>query len=97
MKQAFVYIMANFRPTLYVGVTNNLRRRVLEHKKNVNLKSFCSKYGLHKLVYFEELENILDAIIREKQIKGYSRQEKLRLIEENNPNYTDLFSALFKE
>lgn len=93
-KVGYVYIMANTRPTLYVGVTNNLKRRVFEHKESIDTKSFTSKYRLHKLVYFEFYHSISEAIIREKQIKDLSRTEKLASIRLKNPNLEDLVNEL---
>ncbi|MDD5504137.1 MAG: GIY-YIG nuclease family protein [Candidatus Omnitrophica bacterium] len=89
MKQYFVYIMTNHSKTLYTGVTNNLERRVLEHKNNSN-KGFTKKYNIDKLVYYETTDNIEDAITREKRIKGWSREKKIALIETLNPNWHDL-------
>ena len=85
--------MSNDRETLYTGITNNLVRRVYEHKNNI-VGGFTSKYGLHKLVYYEELESIEMAIVREKQIKDMSRQEKLRMIRKFNPEFRDLYLDL---
>lgn len=89
-----VYIMANRRPTLYVGVTNNLARRVFEHKSNFNPDSFTAKYNLHELVYYEIIGSSYQAIIREKQIKNMSRREKLELISKVNPEFEDLYSKI---
>jgi putative endonuclease len=89
-----VYIMANARPTLYVGVTNNLMRRVDEHKNNFDPDCFTARYYLHRLVYFELCDNSYSAIIREKQIKNMSRQEKIELVARNNPSFRDLYEDI---
>ena len=92
-KSGFTYIMANDRPTLYVGVTNDLIRRVYEHKHNV-IEGFTKRYNVHFLVYFEVFDTIEEAIIREKQIKNMKRKEKLNLIERHNPNFSDLYRQI---
>lgn len=90
MKQYYVYILANNRNTvLYTGVTNNLRRRVAEHKSKT-VPGFTSRYNVDKLVYFETFGSIVRAIAREKQIKAGSRAAKERLIKRLNPEYKDL-------
>ena len=85
--------MANNRPTLYAGVTNNLIKRVYEHKNNL-VKGFTSKYNLHKLVYYEYFDTIEQAIIREKQIKDLNRIDKLNLIQKFNPTFKDLYDRI---
>lgn len=86
--------MTNGAKTLYVGVTNDLLRRVLEHRQGVN-EGFTKKYKIHKLVYFEEGGSIVAAIDREKQIKRWRREKKVGLIETTNPDWKDLSQELF--
>lgn len=91
----FVYILASQRNgTLYTGVTNNLFRRVWEHRNNEGV-SFTRKHKVHRLVWFEEHGDINRAIYREKRIKRWKRDWKLRLIETENPNWTDLYDERF--
>ena len=85
----FVYIMTNRSKTLYTGVTNNLERRVYEHKHHL-VEGFTKKYNITKLVYFEETNAVREAIAREKQIKGWLRRKKIKLIESVNPEWNDL-------
>ncbi|MBO5385139.1 GIY-YIG nuclease family protein [bacterium] len=92
--QYYIYIMTNkYNTTIYVGVTNNLIRRVYEHKNKL-IEGFTSKYNLNKLIYFENTENVETAILREKQIKNYSRAKKEQLIEKMNPERIDLYESL---
>jgi len=88
-KTYFVYIMTNRSKTLYTGVTNNLVRRVREHKTGDG-SGFAAKYKLDRLVYFERFENIHNAIEREKRIKGWRRIKKIALIVSVNPVWRDL-------
>ena len=88
------YIMANKRPTLYVGMCNNLLRRVWEYKNNSNPRSFTSRYRLNKLVYYEFFTDARLAIIREKQLKNFSRKEKIDLIRKTNPTFKDLYNEI---
>ncbi len=89
MKEYFVYIMANRSKTIYTGVTNDLERRVSEHKQGL-IKGFTSRYNIKKLVYFESGFDIHEAISREKTIKGWLRKKKTALIESMNPQWKDL-------
>jgi len=88
-KTYYAYIMANQTQMLYVGVTNSLERRVIEHKQKAS-DGFTSRYNLTRLVYFEEFGDIRDAIAREKQVKGWRRARKVDLISSMNPRWRDL-------
>lgn len=85
----YVYIMTNYSRTLYIGVTNNLERRVYEHRNKL-VAGFTARYNIMVLVYFEETSDVLAAIAREKQLKGWRRERKLALIESLNPQWRDL-------
>ena len=89
MKQFYVYIMASEMHTLYTGMTNDLERRVYEHKHKL-VPGFTSKYNITRLVYYEEYPTAKDAIYREKQIKGWLRAKKTALVESMNPTWKDL-------
>ncbi len=89
MKTYWIYIMANKSRSLYTGVTDDLARRVLEHKTK-KIPGFTQKYNITQLVYFEESKDIRAAISREKQIKGWLRSKKIALIESINPGWDDL-------
>jgi len=93
-KTYYVYILASKRNgTLYIGVTNDLKRRAHEHKEGL-VGGFTKKYGVKNLVYYEFTDNPQSAIQREKHLKNWNRKWKLRLIEENNPNWEDLSDRL---
>ena len=95
MKAGFIYIITNKNnTTLYIGVTADLPRRILDHKNKRNEKSFSARYNLNKLVYYEQFLMIGDAIGREKQLKAGSRQAKIDLILSFNPLWTDLFDEI---
>lgn len=94
MHEYFVYIMTNVGNTaLYTGVTNDLYRRIEQHRSGQGGK-FTSRYHLRTLVYYEVYEYIEDAICREKQIKGRSRQKKIELVNSMNPDWVDLFEEM---
>ena len=93
-KQYYVYIMTNkINSTLYAGVTNDLKRRVYEHKNKL-VEGFTKKYNIYKLVFYEVYDDINNAIAREKQIKSGSRAKKIALIEEMNSRWNDLFEKI---
>jgi len=95
-KQYYVYVITNEAvSTFYIGVTNNLIRRVFEHKDEV-IDGFSKKYKLHKLVYYETVLGPLEAIEREKQLKRWHRNWKINLIKSVNPNFDDLYENLIK-
>ena len=90
----YVYILASrIGGTLYIGVTNDLVHRVGEHRLEL-MKGFTKRYGVHKLVYFEQFDDIENAIVREKRLKNWNRAWKVRLIEELNPNWDDLYPGI---
>ncbi len=94
MRQFYVYILTSQRNgTLYIGMTNDLKRRVWEHKNDVN-DGFTKEYGVHQLVWFEMVPTAIVAIMREKQLKKWNRVWKLRLIEESNPEWKDLYDEI---
>ena len=93
--QYYVYILANAnKNVVYTGVTNNLTKRVYEHKNHVDKGSFTSRYNVENLVYYEITSDIKSAIEREKQIKGWNRTRKNKLIESKNPNWNDLYTSI---
>ena len=90
MKTYYVYILANqFNDVFYVGVTNNLERRITEHQSGL-IDGFTKKYRVHKLVYFESCHDVKAAIARETQLKNWNREKKRFLIERMNPEWKDL-------
>ena len=91
MGNYYVYIVGNSRPTLYIGVTSDIVKRIYEHKQGV-VDGFTKKYGLKKLLYFETFSEITIALEREKQLKHWNRVWKLELIKKQNPMFKDLYS-----
>ncbi|NWF78225.1 MAG: GIY-YIG nuclease family protein [Chloroflexi bacterium] len=96
MKQYYVYIMTNNSRTLYAGVTDDLIRRVYEHKNKL-IKGFTRKYNITRLVYYEVTGDAKEAIQREKQIKGWLRKKKIALIEAANPEWRDLSEEWYEK
>lgn len=91
---SYIYILTNItHRVIYIGVTTNLVKRIYEHRSHL-VKGFTQKYNVTKLVYYEEYKSLEEAIKREKQLKGGSREKKLRLIENSNPFYDDLYNSL---
>jgi putative endonuclease len=95
VKQYYVYIMTNRSGTLYTGVTNDLRRRVWQHKQKL-VEGFTKRYNITRLVYYEETPDVNAAIAREKQIKGWRREKKVALIESVNSGWKDLSEGWFE-
>lgn len=94
MLQYYVYILSSKKyGTLYTGLTNDLVRRIYEHKNNL-IAGFTKKYAVHQLVYYETHSDIHEAILREKQIKKWYRDWKINLIEQDNPHWIDLYNGL---
>jgi putative endonuclease len=94
-RQYWVYILANIHHTLYIGVTNNLEARMLEHKQAL-MPGFTARYGIDRLVYYESTVDVREAIAREKQLKGWLRGKKIDLIKTMNPRWEDLSAAWFE-
>ena len=94
MKKYYIYILASKKNgTLYIGVTNNLIKRTYEHKNNIT-PGFTQKHNIHKLVYYEVYNEIYDAIEREKCLKRWKREWKIKLIEKSNPDWDDLYNRI---
>lgn len=94
MKQYYVYIVSNWdNRIVYTGITNNLQRRIFEHKEK-QIEGFTKKYNTSKLVYFEIADNPTAAITREKQIKSWRREKKNALISQTNPEWKDLYETI---
>ena len=93
--QYYVYILSNAnKNVIYTGITNDLIRRVYEHKHHLDKGSFTARYNVENLVYYEVTSDVESAIEREKQIKGWNRKRKNKLIEQRNPNWEDLYESL---
>ena len=90
----YVYIVASRSRTLYTGVTNNLLRRIAEHKEGLFL-GFTKRYKIHRLVYYEVFSDIRAAIVREKQVKSWKREQRVALIEKKNRVWADLTETLY--
>jgi putative endonuclease len=88
-KKYYVYIMTNKSGTLYTGMTNNIKKRVYDHKNKL-IPGFTEKYNINRLVYYETFDDVYSAIAREKTIKGWLRKKKIELIQKTNPDWKDL-------
>ena len=88
-RRYFVYILSSVTKRLYIGITNDLERRVVQHKRR-ELEGFTSRYGIDQLVYHEETDDVYAAISREKQFKGWMRIRKIQLVQDMNPDWHDL-------
>jgi putative endonuclease len=93
MGQYYIYILSSYTRTIYTGITNDLARRIAQHKQQVG-SSVASKYKVARLVHFEAMSSVQDAIAREKEIKGWRREKKVKLIESLNPDWDDLGEEL---
>jgi len=93
--QYYIYILANnTNVAIYIGITNNLVRRVWEHKNNAHPNGFTARYNIHKLVYYEVFDDSYNAITREKQLKSWNRKRKNMLVTEFNPQWRDLYEDI---
>ena len=91
----YVYILSNLTgTTIYIGITNDLIRRMYEHRNKLDPSSFTAKYDVHKLVYYEYTNDVRAAIEREKQLKGWNRKRKNKLVESKNPCWEDLYETI---
>ena len=91
----YVYILSNLTgTTIYIGITNDLIRRMYEHRYKLDPDSFTAKYDIHKLVYYEYTSDVRAAIEREKQLKGWNRKRKNKLVESKNPYWEDLYETI---
>jgi putative endonuclease len=90
MKLYYVYILASINRVLYTGITGNLEQRLIQHRHSTDQNAFAVKYRCNRLVYVEEFTRAVDALAREKQIKGYRRDKKIALIKRLNPDWQDL-------
>jgi len=89
----YVYILASESGTLYIGITSDLVKRIWEHK-NDQAESFTKKYGCKKLIYYEQFQDAENAILREKQLKKWTRKKKEKLIKQMNPGWIDLYASI---
>ena len=95
-KQYYVYIMTNKSGTLYTGMTNNIKKRVCNHKNKL-IPGFTEKYNINRLVYYKTFDDVYSAIAREKTIKGWLRKKKIELIQETNPDWKDLAKDWYEQ